>query len=168
MTKKLRCFLESNHQPTQDQQCGLCQKYLFTTSCGWQPKILLLVINFFSLNFTSIEIEVVRGNCSQNERTLGGGRVLENKQRQIRGEEGLNSGILSEHTFWMSPKTTYLPKGIVNNCIVIIHGKNFYNQPIDSDIKWYEEIRKSLTWKGEDYTTSCLLDYELSRIIIDW
>ena len=125
MTKKLRCFLESNHQPTQDQQCGLCQKYLFTTSYGWQPKILLLVINFFSLNFTSIEIEVVRGNCSQNERTLGGGRVLENKQRQIRGEEGLNSGILSEHTFWISPKTTYLPKGIVNNCIVIINGKTF-------------------------------------------
>ena len=36
----------------------------------------------------------------------------------------------------------YLPKGIIDNYIVISNGKNFYDQPIDSDIKWYEEIRK--------------------------
>ena len=33
----------------------------------------------------------------------------------------------------------YLPKGIIKNYNVIINGKNFYNQAIDSDIKWYEE-----------------------------
>ena len=37
---------------------------------------------------------------------------------------------------------------------------NFNCQPIDSDIKRYEEIRKSTTWQGEDYTTGCLLDYQ--------
>ena len=26
---------------------------------------------------------------------------------------------------------------------------------IDSDIKWYEEIRKLTTWQGEDFTTGC-------------
>ena len=37
--------------------------------------------------------------------------------------------------------------------------KNFYGQPIDSDIKRYEDIRK-LTGQGEDYIIGCLLDYE--------
>ena len=36
----------------------------------------------------------------------------------------------------------YLPKGIIKNYNVIINGKNFYDQAIDSDIKQYEEIRK--------------------------
>ena len=36
----------------------------------------------------------------------------------------------------------YLPKGIVKNYNVIINGKNLYDQPIDSDIKRYKEIRK--------------------------
>ena len=57
-------------------------------------------------------------------------------------------------------KKYYLPKGIIKNYNVIINGKNFYVQPIDSDIKRYEEIRKLITGKGEDYTTECLLDYQ--------
>ena len=48
----------------------------------------------------------------------------------------------------------------VKNCNVIINGKNFYDQPTDSDIKWFEEIRKLTTGQGENYTTRCLLDYE--------
>ena len=43
---------------------------------------------------------------------------------------------------------------------MIINGKNFYDQAIDSDIKRYKEIRKLTTGQGEDYTTGCLLDYE--------
>ena len=35
-----------------------------------------------------------------------------------------------------------LPKGIIKNYNVIINGKNFYDQSIDSDIKRYDEIRK--------------------------
>ena len=57
-------------------------------------------------------------------------------------------------------KRYYFPKGIIDNYNVIINGKNFYDQTIDSDIKRYEEIRKLKTWQGEDYTTGCLLDYE--------
>ena len=58
------------------------------------------MINFFSLNFTSIEIESERVSSSQNERTFGGG-VLVNEQGQTWGREGggQNSGILSERTF---------------------------------------------------------------------
>ena len=54
----------------------------------------------------------------------------------------------------------YLPKGIIDNYSVIINGKNFHDQPIDSDIKQYEEIRKLTAGQGEYYTTGCLLDLD--------
>ena len=57
-------------------------------------------------------------------------------------------------------KRYYLPEGIIKNYNVIINGKHLYDQPIDSDIKRYEEIRKLTTGQGEDYTTGGLLDYE--------
>ena len=38
--------------------------------------------------------------------------------------------------------------------------KNFYDQPSDSDMKRYEDIRKLTIGQGDDYTTGCLLDYE--------
>ena len=53
-------------------------------------------------------------------------------------------------------KRYYLPKGIIKNYNVIINGKNFYDQPTNSDIKSYEEIRKLTTRQIEDYTTRCL------------
>ena len=36
----------------------------------------------------------------------------------------------------------YLPQGINKNHNIVIKGKNFYDQPIDSDIKRYKEIRE--------------------------
>ena len=51
-------------------------------------------------------------------------------------------------------------KGITKNYNVIISRKNISDQPIDSDIKRYKEIRKLTTGQGEDYTTGCLLDYD--------
>ena len=36
---------------------------------------------------------------------------------------------------------------------------SFYDQAIDSDIKWWEEIKKLTTEQGDDYTTRYLLDY---------
>ena len=46
-----------------------------------------------------------------------------------------------------------------DNYNAIINGKNFYDQPIDSEIKRYEDIRKLTTEQGEDYTTGCLVGY---------
>ena len=54
----------------------------------------------------------------------------------------------------------YLPKGIIKNYNIIINGKNFYDDAIDSDIKLYEEIRKLTTGQGEGCTTECLLHYD--------
>ena len=41
----------------------------------------------------------------------------------------------------------------------MIDGKNFFNQPVRNDKVTYENIRKSATGKGNDYTSGCLLDY---------
>ena len=41
----------------------------------------------------------------------------------------------------------------------MIHGRNFFDQPINSMSKTHENIRKIATDKGDDYTTGCLLDY---------
>ena len=57
-------------------------------------------------------------------------------------------------------KRYYLPKGIINSYNIIIYGKNFYDQPANSDIKQHEEIRKLIAGHSEDYTTGCLLDYD--------
>ena len=41
----------------------------------------------------------------------------------------------------------------------MIDGRNFFDQPINSMSKTYENIRNIATGKGNDYTTGCLLDY---------
>ena len=55
----------------------------------------------------------------------------------------------------------YLPKGVFENHNVI-NGKRFYDQPIDPDVKRFEELRK-LTTGGEDYTPVCLLNYDYNK-----
>ena len=66
----------------------------------------------------------------------------------------------ANNTKGFNARKYYLPKGIIQTYNVIINGKSFYDQPTDSDIKRYEEIRKLTTRQGEDYTTGCLLDYD--------
>ena len=41
----------------------------------------------------------------------------------------------------------------------MIDGRNFFDQPINSMKKTYENIRKIATGKGDDYKTGCLLHY---------
>ena len=41
----------------------------------------------------------------------------------------------------------------------MIDGNFFFDQPINSMIKIYENIRKITIGQGDDYTTGCLLDY---------
>ena len=54
--------------------------------------------------------------------------------------------------------TYYLPKVEINDYNVMINGKIFFDQPIDSTAKTYENIRKIAKGHGDDYTTGCLLD----------
>ena len=42
---------------------------------------------------------------------------------------------------------------------VKVEVENFFDRPINDDIKTYENIRKIATGQGDDYTTGYLLDY---------
>ena len=53
----------------------------------------------------------------------------------------------------------YLPRIGLNKYNVIIDGRNFFDNPIESDIEKYRELKTVMTGKGEDYTARSLLDY---------
>ena len=53
----------------------------------------------------------------------------------------------------------YFPR-IDLNKYVIIDGRNFYDNPIESDIEKYRELKKVMIGKGEDYTTGSLLNFD--------
>ena len=48
----------------------------------------------------------------------------------------------------------------ITNYDLLIDGRNLYDQPINNQIKKYDEIRKTATGQGDDYTTWCFLDYQ--------
>ena len=54
----------------------------------------------------------------------------------------------------------YLPRIDLKKYNVIIDGRNFYDNPIESDIEKYRELKIVMIGKGEDYTTRSLLDYD--------
>ena len=54
----------------------------------------------------------------------------------------------------------YLPRVDLKKYNVIIDGRNFYDNPIESDIEKYRELKKVMIGKGEDYTAGSLLDYD--------
>ena len=54
----------------------------------------------------------------------------------------------------------FLPRVNTTNYNVLIDGRNFYDQSINDQIKQYNEIRKTATGQGDNYTTGCLLDYQ--------
>ena len=56
-------------------------------------------------------------------------------------------------------KKYFLPRFKIENYIIEIDGRNFYDQPINDLIKQYGEIRKISTGQGDHYTSGCLLDF---------
>ena len=53
----------------------------------------------------------------------------------------------------------YLPRIDLKEYNDIIDGRNFYDNPIESDIEKYRELKKVMIGKGEDYTKGSLLDF---------
>ena len=53
----------------------------------------------------------------------------------------------------------YLPRIDLKKYNVIIDGRNFYDNPIESDIEKYRKLKKVMIGKGKDYTTGSLLDF---------
>ena len=54
----------------------------------------------------------------------------------------------------------YLQRIDLNKYNAIIDGRNFYDNPSESDIEKYRELKKVMIGKGEDYTTGSLLDFD--------
>ena len=59
-----------------------------------------------------------------------------------------------------SHRKYFLLRVNITNYNGLIDDRKFYDQPINDQIKTYDEIRKIKTGKGDDYTTGCLLDYQ--------
>ena len=72
-----------------------------------------------------------------------------------------------------SQRKYFLPRVDITNDNILINGRSFYDQPINDQIKKYDEIKKIATGKGDDYTTDCLLDYQYFKyhfqlIVVDF
>ena len=59
----------------------------------------------------------------------------------------------------ISSKRYYISNVEIKDYIVMIDGKYFFDQPVNSMMKTYENVRKIATGQGDDYATRCLLDY---------
>ena len=58
-----------------------------------------------------------------------------------------------------SHSTHYFLKVEIKDYNVMIDGRNLFDQPINGMNKTYVNIRRIATGQGDDYTTSCFLDY---------
>ena len=62
-----------------------------------------------------------------------------------------------------SHRKSFLPRVNIISYNVLTDGRNCYDQPINDQIKKYDEIRKIATGQGDDYTTGSLLHYHCFR-----
>ena len=61
----------------------------------------------------------------------------------------------------------FLPRVDIKKYNVLIDGRNFYDQAINSQIKKYDKVRKVALEKGDDYPTGCFcLIMHISKRII--
>ena len=58
-----------------------------------------------------------------------------------------------------SAKGYYLPNVEIKDCNIMINEENVFGQPAKDNKVTYENIRKTATGEGDDYTTDCLLDF---------
>ena len=59
-----------------------------------------------------------------------------------------------------SRRRYYLPRAEIKDYNVLIAGRNFYDQNVNSSIVRYNELLKMTTGRSEDYSKGCLLDYD--------
>ena len=73
---------------------------------------------------------------------------------------GFNNNAVKNQVLRNSHRKYFLPRIDIKDYNALIDGRNFYDQNISDDFKKYEELRKIMTGRGEDYTTGSLLDYD--------
>ena len=83
--------------------CNLFWLAEYQCKCVVQPKILVLIINLFSLNLISREIKGERGSSSLNLRPLGGGGARKRTRANKRGGGESKLGNLEQMYFLNAP-----------------------------------------------------------------
>ena len=58
-----------------------------------------------------------------------------------------------------SYKQYFLPTVQTKDYNVVLDGRNFFNQPAKNNLRRYGHIRETAIGQGDDYTTTCLIDY---------
>ena len=70
-----------------------------------------------------------------------------------------------------APRTShteyFLPRVEVKDYNVMIDGLDVFDQPVKNNLITYDNIQKIKIGQGDDYTTSCLLDYYYFKEIIN-
>ena len=59
-----------------------------------------------------------------------------------------------------SRRRYYLPRAEIKDYNILIDGRNFYDQNVNSSIVRYNELLKMTTGRSKDYRKGCLLDYD--------
>ena len=57
----------------------------------------------------------------------------------------------------------YMPTQNVTKYNVMINGKTFLDQPVNSDSRRYDELTHLTLGQGDDYTTGSLFNYKYAR-----
>ena len=71
-----------------------------------------------------------------------------------------NDGTAAQVRIYMNNRRAYtLPWVKLTKFNVLVDGRNFYDQPISSDTKKYEELLKMTNRRGKSYERGCLLDF---------
>ena len=65
-----------------------------------------------------------------------------------------------------SHRKYFFPRVDITDYNVLIDGRIFYGQPINDQIKNYDEIREIAAGQVDDYVRGCLLDYQYLKKII--
>ena len=73
--------------------------------------------------------------------------------------QGVNRLFVMAYNRANGQRKYYLPRIDLGKYNVIIDGRNFYDNSIESDIEKYRELKKVMIGKGEAYTTGYLLDF---------
>ena len=72
----------------------------------------------------------------------------------------VNSIIVRNSNTGGSRRRYYLPRAEIKDHNVLIDGRNFYDQNVNSSIVRYNELLKMTIERLEDYSTGCLLEYD--------
>ena len=63
----------------------------------------------------------------------------------------------------MVKKYIFYQEQKLKNYSILIGGRNFYDQPIDEELRKYGEVRNIMIGRGEEHETGSLLDYACYR-----